>query len=63
MWNCKVGHAVSLHFMYYNVAHMYQTFRVTLAMEAGISGHVVGGGNRWVVGCEEIILTSAEDVL
>jgi hypothetical protein len=31
---------VSLYFMYYNFARVYQTLRVTPAMEAGISGHV-----------------------
>jgi hypothetical protein len=33
-------HIVSLHFMYYNFACVYQTLRVTLAMEAGVSGQV-----------------------
>lgn len=32
--------AVSLHFTYYNFARVYQTLRVTPAMEAGIADHV-----------------------
>jgi hypothetical protein len=32
--------AVALHFMHYNFARIHQTFRVTPAMEAGISDHV-----------------------
>lgn len=36
----NLGHAVSLHFMYYNFARIHQTLRVTPAMEAGISDHV-----------------------
>ena len=31
--------AIALHFMYYNFARVHQTFRVTLAMEAGIADH------------------------
>jgi IS1 family transposase len=34
------GHAVALHFMYYNFAKVHQTLRVTPAMEAGICDHV-----------------------
>lgn len=34
------GHAVSLHFMYYNFGRIHKTLRVTPAMEAGISDHV-----------------------
>jgi len=30
------GHAVALHYMYYNFCRMHQTLRVTPAMEAGI---------------------------
>ena len=33
-------HALSLYFMYYNFARIYQSLRVTPAMEAGISDHV-----------------------
>lgn len=36
----NLGHAVSLHFMYYNFCRIHQTLRVTPAMEAGISSHV-----------------------
>ena len=36
----NLGHAVSLHFMYYNFARIHQALRVTPAMEAGISDHV-----------------------
>ena len=34
------GHAVALHFMYYNFARVHKTLRVTPAMEAGIADHV-----------------------
>jgi IS1 family transposase len=36
----NLGHAVSLHFMYYNFARIHQSLRVTPAMEAGITDHV-----------------------
>jgi IS1 family transposase len=36
----NLGHAVSLHFMYYNFCRVHQTLRVTPAMEAGITDHV-----------------------
>jgi len=36
------AHAVSLHFMYYNLCQIHQTLRVTPAMEAGITDHVWG---------------------
>jgi hypothetical protein len=36
----NLGHAVALHFMYYNFARIHQTLRVTPAMEAGISDHL-----------------------
>jgi hypothetical protein len=36
------GHAVALHFMYYNFCRVHQTLRVTPAMEAGLSDHVWG---------------------
>ena len=34
------GHAVALHFMYYNFVRIHKTLRVTPAMEAGIADHV-----------------------
>jgi IS1 family transposase len=34
------GHAIALHFMYYNFCRVHQTLRVTPAMEAGIADHV-----------------------
>ena len=34
------GHAVALHFMYYNFGRIHKTLRVTPAMAAGISDHV-----------------------
>lgn len=34
------GHAVALHFMYYNFCRVHKTLRVTPAMEAGLSQHV-----------------------
>jgi len=39
--------AVALHYMYYNFCRVYQTLRVTPAMEAGLADHV------WAV--EELI--------
>jgi IS1 family transposase len=33
------GHAVALHFMYYNFCKIHKTLRVTPAMEAGIADH------------------------
>lgn len=36
----NLGHAVSLHFMYYNFGRIHKSLRVTPAMEAGISDHV-----------------------
>jgi len=36
----NLGHAVALHFMYYNFCRVHQTLRVTPAMEAGITDHV-----------------------
>jgi IS1 family transposase len=42
------GHAVALHFMYYNFCRVHKTLRVTPAMEAGIADHV------WTL--EELIL-------
>jgi IS1 family transposase/lambda repressor-like predicted transcriptional regulator len=43
----NLGHAVALHFMYYNFCRIHQTLRVTPAMEAGISDHA------WTI--EEIV--------
>jgi IS1 family transposase len=34
------GHAVALHFMYYNFVRVHKTLRVTPAMEEGIADHV-----------------------
>ena len=36
----NLGHAVALHFMYYNFGRIHKTLRVTPAMEAGIADHV-----------------------
>ena len=36
----NLGHAVALHFMFYNFARIHKSLRVTPAMEAGISDHV-----------------------
>jgi IS1 family transposase len=38
----NLGHAVALHFMYYNFGRIHQTLRVTPAMAAGVSDHVWG---------------------
>lgn len=34
------GHAVAMHFMYYNFVRVHKTLRVTPAMEAGLANHV-----------------------
>lgn len=34
------GHAVAIHYMYYNFARIHSSLRVTPAMEAGVSEHV-----------------------
>lgn len=34
------GHAVALHFMYYNFVRVHKTLRVTPAMESGLTDHV-----------------------
>src|SRR5438552_15405511 len=34
------GHAVAIHYMYYNFARIHSSLRVTPAMAAGISDHV-----------------------
>ncbi|MGA2438073.1 MAG: IS1 family transposase [Acidobacteriaceae bacterium] len=34
------GHAVALHFMWYNFVRIHKTLRVTPAMEAGLAGHI-----------------------
>ena len=36
----NLGHAIALHFMFYNYARIHQSLRVTPAMEAGLSDHV-----------------------
>lgn len=36
----NLGHAVALHFMYYNFARIHQSLRITPAMAAGVSEHV-----------------------
>jgi len=36
----NLGHAVALHYMWYNFARVHKTLRVTPAMEAGISDHI-----------------------
>jgi len=36
----NMGHALALHFVYYNFCRIHQTLRVTPAMEAGIADHV-----------------------
>lgn len=33
-------HAIALHYMHYNFCRVYQTLRVTPAMETGITDHV-----------------------
>ncbi|MGD0625063.1 MAG: IS1 family transposase [Thermodesulfobacteriota bacterium] len=38
----NLGHAVALHFMYYNFCRVHQTLRVTPAMEARVTDHVWG---------------------
>ena len=36
----NLGHAVALHFMFYNFGRIHQTHRVTPAMQAGLTDHV-----------------------
>lgn len=36
----NLGHAVALHFMYYNFCRIHQSLRVTPAMKAGVTDHV-----------------------
>lgn len=36
----NLGHAVALHFMYYNFCRVHRSLRVTPAMEAGVTDHV-----------------------
>jgi len=36
----NLGHAVALHFMFYNFGRIHQTLRVSPAMEAGLTDHV-----------------------
>jgi IS1 family transposase len=49
----NLGHAVALHFMYYNFGRIHQTLRVTPAMAAGVTDHV------WEI--EEILGLLAQD--
>ncbi len=37
------AYAVALHYMFYNFAKIHKTLRVTPAMQAGISDHLVAG--------------------
>jgi hypothetical protein len=48
------GHAVALHFVYYNFSRVYKTLRVTPAMEAGIADHI------WTI--EEVVGLLPESV-
>ena len=36
----NLGHAVALHFMWYNFGRIHQSLRITPAMDAGVSDHV-----------------------
>ena len=36
----NLGHAVALHFMYYNFCHIHQSLWITPAMAAGVTDHV-----------------------
>jgi IS1 family transposase len=36
----NLGHALALHFMFYNYGRIHQTLRVTPAMESGLTDHV-----------------------
>ncbi len=36
----NLGHALALHFMYYNFCRIHQSLRVTPAMEAGITNRL-----------------------
>jgi hypothetical protein len=36
----NLGHAVALHFMYYNFCRIHQSLRITPAMAAGVTDHV-----------------------
>jgi IS1 family transposase len=36
----NLGHAIALHFMFYNYGRIHQTLRVTPAMQAGLTDHV-----------------------
>jgi hypothetical protein len=42
----NLEHAVALHYMHYNFCRIHQTLRVTPAMEAGISDHVLEFGRN-----------------
>lgn len=36
----NLGHAVALHFMYYNFGRIHRSLRITPAMATGVSDHV-----------------------
>ena len=36
----NLGYAVALHFMYYNFCQVYQSLRITPAMEAGVRSYM-----------------------
>jgi hypothetical protein len=36
----NLGHAVALHFQYYNFSRIHQTLRINPAMAAGLADHV-----------------------
>jgi len=36
----NLGHALALHFMYYNFCRIHQSLRITPAMAAGVTDHV-----------------------
>lgn len=36
----NLGHAVALHFMYYNFCRIHQSLRVTPALAAGVINHL-----------------------
>ncbi|MCH7769089.1 MAG: hypothetical protein IH828_09210 [Nitrospinae bacterium] len=37
----NLEHVLALHFMHYNFARIHSTLRVTPAMEAGVSDHIL----------------------
>jgi len=50
----NLGYAVALRFMHYNFCRVYQTLRVTPAMEVGLTDHV------WTI--EEVVGSLRESV-